>query len=64
LWICAAANEERQAPKRAALPARLPRRDVHREPEKTTCSCGYRMTRIGEDVSEKARTRSPAAAGP
>ena len=48
-----AVEDERRVPKRAALPARLPRRDVHHEPENTTCSCGCRMTRIGEDVSEK-----------
>jgi transposase len=44
---------EKQQPKRAALPARLPRVDRLHEPENTTCSCGCEMKRVGEDVSEK-----------
>jgi transposase len=47
---------EKQTPKRQALPAHLPRRDVHHEPESSTCAtpgCGCQMRRIGEDVSEK-----------
>jgi transposase len=40
-------------PKRTALPAHLPRREVRHEPEQTVCSCGCAMKRIGEDVSEK-----------
>jgi transposase len=40
-------------PKRAALPAHLPRREVWHEPESTTCGCGCAMKRIGEDVAEK-----------
>lgn len=47
---------EKQRPKRQALPAQLPRRDVLHEPESTTCSapgCGCQLKRIGEDVSEK-----------
>lgn len=40
-------------PKRNPLPAHLPRRDVHHEPECTVCSCGSALKRIGEDVSEK-----------
>jgi transposase len=44
---------EKQAPKRGALPARLPRVERHHEPENTACSCGCQMQRIGEDVSEK-----------
>ncbi len=47
---------EKQTPKRQALPAQLPRRDVHHEPESSTCTtpgCGCQMRRIGEDVSEK-----------
>ena len=46
-------DEQKQAPKRAALPARLPRVDRHHEPENTTCACGCAMKRVGEDVSEK-----------
>jgi transposase len=44
---------EKRKPKRAALPASLPRRDVHHEPDSTTCSCGCQLSRIGEDVAEK-----------
>jgi len=44
---------EKTKPKRAPLPERLPRRDVHHEPEDTSCSCGQAMKRVGEDVSEK-----------
>ena len=40
-------------PKRAPLPAHLPRVDVRHEPEVTVCGCGCAMKRIGEDVSEK-----------
>ena len=43
----------RQQPKRAALPAGLPRVDIHHEPDSTTCGCGCQLKRIGEDVSEK-----------
>jgi transposase len=44
---------ERQQPKREKLPANLPRREVHHEPESITCSCGCALERIGEDVAEK-----------
>ena len=44
---------EKSAPKRQALPANLPRREIHHEPENTTCSCGCVLKRIGEDVAEK-----------
>ncbi|MFM2057073.1 MAG: hypothetical protein RLY71_1458 [Pseudomonadota bacterium] len=44
---------EKKQPKRAALPDRLPRRDVPHEPDSTTCGCGAAMKRVGEDVSEK-----------
>jgi transposase len=44
---------EKQAPKREKLPANLPRREIHHEPENTTCGCGTPMQRIGEDVAEK-----------
>jgi transposase len=46
-------DEQRQTPKRAALPARLPRVDRHHEPDNTTCACGCALKRVGEDVSEK-----------
>jgi transposase len=43
----------RQQPKRQALPASLPRREIRHEPETTTCACGCQMKRIGEDIAEK-----------
>ena len=46
----------KQQPRRAPLPANLPRREIHHEPASTTCStpgCGCQMKRIGEDVAEK-----------
>jgi len=46
-------TQTRQQPKRAALPAELPRIDMHHEPDSTTCNCGCQLKRIGEDVSEK-----------
>ena len=46
-------TDEKQLPKRAQLPAHLPRRDVPHEPADTTCGCGQAMQRIGEDVAEK-----------
>ena len=49
----APAEREKQQPKRTPLPASLPRRDVHHEPDSTTCSCGCQLRRIGEDVAEK-----------
>jgi transposase len=48
-----AAPEQKEIPKRAALPANLPRREIRHEPESTTCGCGCALKRIGEDVSEK-----------
>ena len=47
------APEDKQQPKREKLPANLPRREVHHEPENTTCACGCALKRIGEDVAEK-----------
>ena len=46
-------TETRKQPKRAALPAELPRVQIHNEPDSTTCNCGCQLKRIGEDVSEK-----------
>lgn len=40
-------------PRREKLRAHLPRREIHHEPENTTCSCGCALERIGEDVAEK-----------
>jgi transposase len=46
-------DEQKQQPKRAPLPERLPRVERHHEPENTLCSCGCQMKRVGEDISEK-----------
>jgi transposase len=46
-------TKPRQQPKRAALPAGLPRVDIHHEPDSNTCGCGCQLKRIGQDVSEK-----------
>ena len=45
--------EPGQQPKRTDLPAELPRLDVRHDPESSTCGCGCRLLRIGEDVAEK-----------
>jgi transposase len=44
---------EKNKPKRATLPDRLPRREVCHEPDNTICGCGEAMKRVGEDISEK-----------
>lgn len=49
----APAEREKQQPKRAPLPANLPRKEMRHEPESTTCRCGCQLKRIGEDVAEK-----------
>ncbi|GAA4409829.1 IS66 family transposase [Quisquiliibacterium transsilvanicum] len=43
----------KQQPRRAPLPAHLPRTEIRHEPESTVCACGCALKRIGEDVSEK-----------
>ncbi|MDB5752600.1 MAG: transposase family protein [Ramlibacter sp.] len=43
-------KRERRPPKRRALPADLPRREVHHEPESTVCACRCQMKRISEDA--------------
>lgn len=50
------ADTPKAKPRRAALPAHLPRVEIQHEPESTACTtpgCGCQMKRIGEDVSEK-----------
>jgi transposase len=47
------ADPPRTQPKRASLPAHLPRTEIHHEPDSTVCHCGCERVRIGEDVSEK-----------
>ncbi|SIQ60371.1 zinc-finger binding domain of transposase IS66 [Pseudacidovorax sp. RU35E] len=49
----AGGKEEKKTPRRTALPERLPRREVHHEPDNTACGCGRTMERVGEDISEK-----------
>ncbi|MGF6658701.1 transposase [Paraburkholderia atlantica] len=49
----AAAGPLPQQPKRAALPAQLPRTEIRHEPQSTVCQCGCERVRIGEDISEK-----------
>jgi len=46
-------QREKQQPKRTALPANLPRKQIVHEPASTTCRCGCQLQRIGEDISEK-----------
>lgn len=46
-------DKQRQQPRRAPLPAHLPRTDIHHEPDDITCACGCQRVRIGEGISEK-----------
>ena len=46
-------QREKQPPRRAALPANLPRKEIVHEPASTTCHCGCQLQRIGEDIAEK-----------
>jgi len=41
------AGADKHQPKRQALPAHLPRREDHHEPENSTGSCGCALKRIG-----------------
>lgn len=43
----------RTQPRRAPLPAHLPRVEVRHEPESQMCGCGCQLRRVGEDVAEK-----------
>src|SRR6202167_3662701 len=47
------ASPPKEKPRRVALPAAFPRREIRHEPETTQCNCGCSLERIGEDVSEK-----------
>src|SRR5271167_4230401 len=47
------ASPPKEKPRRMALPASFPRREIRHEPETTRCNCGCSLERIGEDVSEK-----------
>jgi transposase len=53
LQSAASKTTPKGVPRRAPLPANLPRRDVHHEPATSVCSGGCTLTRIGEDLSEK-----------
>ena len=53
LTVVDAPAQAKKQPKRAPLPAELPRTLIHHEPENTQCSCGCQLKRVGEDVSEK-----------
>jgi transposase len=46
-------SSPKSKPRRVALPASFPRREIRHEPEETHCSCGCTLERIGEDVTEK-----------
>jgi transposase len=46
-------SKPKEQPRRVALPANLPRREVLHEPDDLQCSCGCALERIGEDISEK-----------
>lgn len=51
-----AQGEQRNKPKRTALPPQLPRVEIRHEPDTTMCTtpgCGCELKRIGEDVAEK-----------
>jgi transposase len=51
-----AAPKDKQTPKRQALPAHLPRREIRHEPAHTICQapgCGQALQRIGKDAAEK-----------
>jgi len=47
------AKKDKNKPRREALPAHLPRVQVHHEPESASCACGCELKRIGEDIAEK-----------
>src|SRR6202521_6057227 len=47
------ASPPKEKPRRVALPASFPRREIRHEPEESQCGCGCNLERIGEDVSEK-----------
>ncbi len=53
LRVTPAPGQEKQKPKRRALPPEFPRTLIHHEPDNTDCTCGCALKRIGEDVSEK-----------
>ena len=48
------ASQPKEKPRRVALPASFPRREIRHEPEESQCGCGCTLERIGEDVSERS----------
>ncbi|NEX64914.1 IS66 family transposase [Noviherbaspirillum sp. 17J57-3] len=46
-------KDQKRQSKPVALPALLPRKDVHHEPDSSSCHCSCHLHRIGEDVAEK-----------
>lgn len=48
-----AVSTPKAQPRRVALPASFPRREIRHEPDQVHCSCGCNLERIGEDISEK-----------
>jgi len=62
---------QKEQPKRQPLPAHLPRRKIHHEPESTVCGCGCQLKRIADDLLEElqrwhlgqTRSLSPLSAG-
>src|SRR5262249_27120363 len=44
------ASTPKDIPRRVALPAAFPRREIHHEPQVSECRCGCPLERIGEDV--------------
>nr|WP_170162383.1 IS66 family transposase [Caldimonas tepidiphila] len=46
-------EQQKNRPRRAPLPADLPRREFHHEPDISSCSCGCTLERIGQDVAER-----------
>jgi len=47
------AAEKKAVPKRAALPAELPRTEIHHEPHDVNCSCGCQLKFVRDEVTEK-----------
>lgn len=45
--------DQKDQPKRQALPAALARREIRHEPVATVGNCGCALKRIGEDIAEK-----------
>jgi transposase len=52
--VSAAKNnaDNKDKPRRQALPTHLPRTEFRHEPKSTVCRCGCALKRIGEDIAE------------